>query len=105
MALLFRVRFEAESVAIDLVSEGQYLVTTQHESVLDLFDTDEHPTLVPQQATTFERALAKVRGWEQGTPVYVDPLVADSVTAALVVNDSRKSSGWQTWLTTGQVQG
>lgn len=103
MALLFRVRFEAESVAIDLVSEGQYLVTTQHESVLALLDTDEHRTVVPLHATTFERALALVGGWQQGAPVFVDPLVADCVTAALVANDNRKSSGWQKWLTTGRV--
>ncbi|GEM_PF-4528560 len=104
MALLFRVRFEAESVAIDLVSEGQYLVTTQLESVVELFDTDEHPTVVPKHATTFERALALVAGWEQGTPVYVDPLVADCVTAALVAHDGRRSSGWKNWLTTGRVE-
>lgn len=103
MALLFRVRFDAESIAIDLVSEGHYLVTTQQDVVLALFDTNEHPTVVPKHATTFERALALMPGWEQGSPAYVDPLVADHVTAALVTNDNRKSSSWQTWLKTGRV--
>ncbi len=103
MALLFRVRFEGESVAIDLVAEGQYLVTTQQESVLRLFDTDEHVRVVPKHTTTFERALAMVAGWEQGAPVFVDPRVADCVTAALVANDNRRSSGWQKWLTTGTI--
>lgn len=103
MALLFRVGFQGECREIELLGEGRYLVRTVQECVVDIFDdTAERP--VSREASTFERALAEVRGWEQGSPQAVDPSIADAVTAALVTRETRTSSGWQRWLKTGELE-
>lgn len=104
MPIVFRVGFDGESRCIDALSEGHYEVRSEDEGVVHLLD-DQEDAPGPRSATTFDRALALIAGWEQGAPLLVDPVFAESISAALISHQGRTSSGWQEWLKTGKVRG
>ncbi|MBI5533947.1 MAG: hypothetical protein HY898_14595 [Deltaproteobacteria bacterium] len=103
MAIVFRVGFDGESRCVDAVSEGHYLVTKEDEGVVHLLDDED--SAEPKSATTFDRALAMIAGWQQGVPMLVDPSVAEYVSAALISHQGRSSNAWQEWLRTGKTRG